>query len=90
MFGTRFGQTKFAFTDRVTRTVNGDFLTFSGKSTGGRPFAITVQHSDANEWINGGLIQKCFPYLNADEREILMTGIDSESWNRMFPPEDEE
>jgi hypothetical protein len=90
MFGTRFGQTKFAFTDRVTRTVNGDFLTFSGKSTGGRPFAITVQHSDANEWINGGLIQQCFPYLNADEREILMTGIDSESWNKMFPPEDEE
>ncbi len=66
MLGTRFGQTKFAFTDRVTRTVNGDSLTFSGKSTGGRPFAITVQHSDANEWINGGLIQQCFPYLSAD------------------------
>lgn len=90
MFGTRFGQTKFAFTDRVTRTVNGDSLTFSGKSTAGRPFTITVQHSDANEWINGGLIQQCFPYLNADEREILMTGIDSETWNSMFPPEDEE
>lgn len=89
MFGTRFGQTKFAFTDRVTRTVNGDSLTFSGKSISGKPFSITVKHSDANEWINGGLIQKCFPYLDADNREILMTGIDGETWNSMFPPEEE-
>jgi len=80
MFGTRY-----AFTDNVTRTVNGDSLTFSGK-----PFAVTVKHSDANEWINGGLIQKCFPYLNADDREILMTGIDGETWDEMFPSEDEE
>ena len=89
MFGTRFGAPKFAFTDRVTRTVSGDSLTFSGKSISGKPFSITVKHSDANEWINGGLIQKCFPYLDADNREILMTGIDSETWNSMFPPEEE-
>jgi hypothetical protein len=40
--------------------------------------------SDANEWLNGGLIQNCFPYLTADERELLMTGIDGEIWDEMF------
>jgi hypothetical protein len=76
--------TRFAFTDRVTRTINGDFLTFSGHTTSGKTFSIVVKHSDANEWINGGLIQQCFPYLDADSREILMTGIDGDTWNEMF------
>jgi hypothetical protein len=48
-----------------------------------------VKHSDANEWINGGLIQQCFPYLDADQREILMTGIDNDTWNEMFGGDDE-
>jgi len=80
---------RFAFTNHVTRTISGDSLTFSGKSTSGKPFAIRVKHSDANEWINGGLIQQCFPYLDADSREILMTGIDSDTWNEMFGENDE-
>ena len=81
--------TRFAFTDHVTRTVSGDSLTFSGRSTSGKSFSITVKHSDANEWINGGLIQQCFPYLDADQREILMTGIDNDTWNEMFGGDDE-
>jgi glycine cleavage system regulatory protein len=78
--------TRFAFTDRVTRTVSddGQNLTFSGLSTAGSPFSISVKFSDANEWLNGGMIQTCFPYLSADDRELLMTGIDSETWEEMF------
>jgi hypothetical protein len=78
--------TRYAFSDDVARTVNEDDMTvtFSGQSTAGRPFAITVKLSDANEWINGGMIQNCFPYLNADERELLMTGVDGETWNMWF------
>jgi hypothetical protein len=73
-------------TDAVDRWVShdGGTVTFSGKTTGGRPFSIVTYLDDANEWINGGLIQNCFPYLSADEREILMTGIDSQSWDEMF------
>lgn len=76
--------TRYAMTDAVKRTVDGDFVKFSGYSTGGRPFSIITKLSDANEWLNGGLIQQCFPYLNADDREILMTGIDSQDWDAMF------
>jgi hypothetical protein len=33
----------------------------------------------------GALIQNCASYLNADEREFLMTGTPPEVWNKMFP-----
>lgn len=41
-------------------------------------------------WQNGGqLIQKAFSYLNADEREFLMTGITSSEWDELFPVEED-
>ncbi len=78
--------TRYAMTDAVDRWVShdGGTITFSGTTTSGRQFSIVTYLDDANEWMNGGLIQDCFPYLSADEREILMTGIDSETWNEMF------
>lgn len=82
--------TRYAMTDAMKRTVVGDNVLFSGYSTDGRPFNITTKLSDANEWLNGGLIQQCFPYLNADDREILMTGIDSQTWNDMFGEADDD
>lgn len=75
---------RYAMTDAVERVVEGDNVRFSGYSVGGRPFAITTRLSDANEWLNGGLIQNCFPYLDADDREILMTGMDSQDWSETF------
>lgn len=35
-------------------------------------------------WDNGALIQDAFPFLNADEREFLMTGTPPEVWNKIF------
>jgi hypothetical protein len=74
----------YALRDSVTRTVEGDTIRFSGYSVGGRPFCISTKLSDANEWLNGGLIQNCFPYLDADDREILKTGFDAQDWETMF------
>ena len=74
----------YALKDSVTRTVEGDTIRFSGYSVGGRPFCISTKLSDANEWLNGGLIQNCFPYLDADDREILKTGFDAQDWETMF------
>lgn len=34
-----------------------------------------------------GLIQECFPYLSAEDREFIMTGITPEEWNDLFPPD---
>jgi hypothetical protein len=77
--------TPYALTDSVARKVSDEgMIEFSGISTGGREFSIVTRLDDAQRWVNGELIQNCFPYLSADEREILMTGIDSEAWDEMF------
>lgn len=83
----RMLMSRFAFTNRVERTVVGDDITFSGITTSNKPFSITVKLSDANRWINGESIQNCFKHLDAEQREILMTGNDNEAWDTMFPPE---
>ena len=81
--------TPYALTNRTTRTIRTvndvDMIEFSGLSTGLREFSIVTKLDDAQRWVNGESIQNCFPYLSADQREILKTGIDSESWDRMFP-----
>lgn len=75
----------YALTDSVVRKVSDEgMIEFSGLTTGGREFSIVTRLDDAQRWVNGELIQNCFPYLNADQREILKTGIDSESWDEMF------
>ena len=77
--------TPYALTDAVTRTVSDEnMVTFSGLSTSGSEFSIVTHLDDANRWINGELIQNAFPYLNADQREILKTGIDAQAWETMF------
>lgn len=86
--------TPYALTDAVTRSVSEVddtlMITFTGRSTGNRGFAIVTKLVDAQRWVNGGLIQDCFPYLTADQREILKTGIDGESWSEMFAGSEEE
>jgi hypothetical protein len=42
-----------------------------------------------NKHLLGELIQVALPQLTKDEAEFVMTGIPSEEWNLMFPPEDE-
>jgi hypothetical protein len=79
--------TRFAFTDRVSRTVSedGETVTFSGECLfDDHPFSITTKLSDANRWINGESIQNCFPNLSADDREILLSGISPNHWNELF------
>ena len=76
----------FAFSDDVTRTVSSDgsWVMFEGRTKSGKDFAISTRLADAQRWLNGELIQNCFLHLNAEQREILMTGFDDECWNSMF------
>jgi len=39
---------------------------------------------------NGKMIQDAFPYLNADERELLKSGICNDCWQKMFAWIDED
>lgn len=42
---------------------------------------LVVEKEDYNRYMNGELVQNCFPYLSADDRERLITGI----CTRCFP-----
>ena len=35
-------------------------------------------------WHSGRLIQDAMPHLSADDREFLITGIDSNEWHQLF------
>lgn len=50
----------------------------------GRRFEIQFEFEDYENWCNGTLIQDAFPYLTADERELLKTQTCGLCWERMF------
>jgi len=55
---------------------------FSGK-TNSRSFLVRPQ--DLEDYNNRSKnIQNCFPYLSADDREFIMTGITAEEWEETF------
>jgi len=45
---------------------------------------VLVDEIDYIAYLSGELIQNAFPYLTADEREIIQTGICSKCWEGMF------
>ena len=49
---------------------------------------ITVGTADLDSWENGALIQDAMPYLSADDREILISGICGECFDNMFAGEE--
>lgn len=50
----------------------------------GDKFYLIVHEKDIERWVSGVHAQNAFPYLNADERELLMTGTCSNCWDDMF------
>lgn len=56
----------------------------SGYSQKSHDMVMEIDWEDYAAWMNGTLIQRAMPYLTADEREFLMTGITAEEWNIMF------
>ena len=67
-----------------TLSEDGGSVVFSGQSRGGKAVNLTVNLVDLNRYMNGGLIQECFPYLSVDDREVCITGIDNDHWNTLF------
>lgn len=58
---------------------------FCGKET-----AILLPEADYADWTNGKNAQDAFPYLSAETRESLISGICPSCWDSMFPSESEE
>jgi len=49
-----------------------------------RERTLHVYPRDVVSYQRGVAIQDCFPYLNADDREFIMTGITPDEWERAF------
>lgn len=49
---------------------------------------IAVSASDYLEWVEGKSAQDAFPYLSANEREAIISGICSKCWDNMFSTDD--
>ena len=49
---------------------------------------VEVNDADYWDWQDGTLVQDAFPYLNAGEREMLISGICPTCWDSMFGMDD--
>jgi hypothetical protein len=54
---------------------------FSGKE---HTMEIDYEQKDYDSWQQGTLIQNAMPYLTADERKFLITGITPTEWDETF------
>ena len=45
---------------------------------------VEVNENDYWDWQDGKLIQDAFPYLTADDREKLISGICPTCWDKTF------
>lgn len=57
----------------------------------GRVNEVIVENSDFIDWqFNAYHVQDAFPYLTAEEREVLISGICKDCWYNTFHEEEEE
>lgn len=45
---------------------------------------VPVNEDDYWDWQDGALVQDAFPYLSADEREMLISGVCPKCWEKAF------
>ena len=50
----------------------------------GVSYSVMADEADVCNWQDGVLIQDAMPYLNADERELLISGTCPDCWIEMF------
>jgi hypothetical protein len=55
-----------------------------------KDYEVYVLVSDHKIWEGGAFVQNAFPYLTADEREILITGICGPCYDKICEPFEEE
>ena len=56
----------------------------------GRANFIAVNENDYFDWDDGAHAQDAFPYLNDNEREMLISGICPDCWDAMVEELEEE
>ena len=56
--------------------------------TCGDTHILMVNAQDKKRWMEGELIQDAMPYLSADEREVLISGVCGTCFDKMFGSEE--
>jgi len=57
----------------------------------GGSYEVVVNSEDYFDFTFGGKhAQDAFPYLNAHDREMFISGVCAKCWENIFPPEEEE
>jgi len=46
--------------------------------------SLTVNENDCNDYMHGKPVVEAFPYLSAGERELLISGICPDCWDKMY------
>jgi hypothetical protein len=74
----------------VISNINHDTVLVTGKCiVTGEEYRVEAKRQSFFEYLDGALIQDAFNYLNADDREFLLSGYSPEGWNQIFGKEDE-
>lgn len=55
----------------------------------GHAHSVFVNEADYWDWQDGALVQDAFPYLSANDRELLISGICSTCWDKYFGSDEE-
>ena len=50
----------------------------------GNKNTVMVEAQDFMDWRDGLLAQDAFPYLSADDREVIISGVCSTCWDATF------
>jgi hypothetical protein len=69
------------------RQSNGSMQAMRQCQVTGEKFIINVSEDQYRQWTGGKLIQNVMPELNADQREILISGYTPAEWNKIFGKE---
>ena len=71
--------TKLEYTGRTGR----DQITVECKVTGAE-YIIEADVKDLEQWRDGELIQSVLPYLEPWQRELLISGVGPDAWDKIF------
>ena len=50
----------------------------------GKIHTFDIAKDDYDSWVDGKLVQKAFPHLTIEEREIIITGWTQAEWDILF------
>lgn len=64
------------------------FLTSPCPHCGGRS-TVELYPSEITAWKRGFSIQRAFPRLSENERELILSGLHPQCWDEVFDTEDE-